>query len=320
VLLLALGLGCGSGEGPGTDADTRAEAEESGSESVEGEGEVDGSASEDTGDGDGEGDGVHDAGDGDGGSGDGDGDGELVVWPLSASPEPDADVVRHAYGPRWIGVYDFHAGIDINAPTGTDVHAIAAGEVVDVEEWDGMSAAGSNVLVAHSEDRYTAYLHLSSIDVLVGQQLAAGEKLGEVGDTGASTEHLHLTYMVGLETPLADERKSRNPMEWLPHTELALSATPVDDGWTVTVPEQAMTVARIEMSGGTETHDAHYYDIVAKGSVERDEPVHFGVEFGADGPDMTGGSFLLRLAPDPIEADLSLRIWDFADQLLLELP
>ena len=287
--MLALGLGCGADTKAGADAETVTAGEVDGSES----GSV---------------------------TGTGDADDELVVWPLSASPEPDADLIRHAYGPRWIGAYDFHAGIDIPAPTGTDVHAIAAGEVVDVNEWDGMSSSGNNVLVAHSQDRYTAYLHLSHIDVELGQILAAGDKLGEVGDTGATTEHLHLTYMVGLDHPGTDEGKSRNPLEWLPHNEVALSATPVDQGWALSVSEQSMRVARIEMVGGSETHDAHYYDIVAKGSVERDEPVHFGVEFAADGPDMTGGSFVLHLAPDPPEAQLGLRIWDFDEQVLLELP
>ena len=42
--------------------------------------------------------------------------------------------------------------------------------------------------------------------------------------------------------------------------------------------------------------------------------------FGADSPDMTGGSFTLRLAPEPSEPGLSLRIWDFNDAPLLELP
>lgn len=48
--------------------------------------------------------------------------------------------------------------------------------------------------------------------------------------------------------------------------------------------------------------------------------MHFGVEFGADSPTMTGGSFKLHLAPDPSEPGLNLRIWDFDGGLLLALP
>ena len=81
-----------------------------------------------------------------------------------------------------------------------------------------------------------------------------------------------------------------------------------------------MRVARVEMTGGVEVHDASYADIVAKGAVERDELVHFGVIFGADSPNMIGGSFPLQLAPDPGESGLTLRIWDFEGTLLLELP
>ena len=52
------------------------------------------------------------------------------------------------------------------------------------------------------------------------------------------------------------------------------------------------------MTGGVEVHDASSADIVAKGAVERDELVHFGVMFGAGSPNMTGGSFPLQVAPD----------------------
>ncbi|MCA9714938.1 MAG: M23 family metallopeptidase, partial [Myxococcales bacterium] len=116
-------------------------------------------------------------GDTDSESATGTGDAPEVVWPISASPEPDADAIRHPYGPRWIGQYDFHAGVDINVDVGTPVHAIAAGTVVSATPWDGESTSGNTVLVEHAGDRFTAYLHLSELLVEDGQPLEVGEEL-----------------------------------------------------------------------------------------------------------------------------------------------
>ncbi len=240
-----------------------------------------------------------------------------LVWPISASPEPDADPIRHPYGPRWIGRYDFHAGIDINVEIGTPVHAVAAGTVVSTSEWDGESSSGTTALVEHADDRFTAYLHLSELLVTPGQELAAGELLGRSGDTGANTPHLHLTYMVGL-TGGVDERRSRNPLEWLPHTEQAPAVELDDAGWQVALSAQRMRLGRVEMFGGDEPHDASYADIVALGSEPRDEHAHFGVWFDVSaGPD-EDASFTLTLRPDPDEAGLGLRLWDFDGETLWE--
>jgi murein DD-endopeptidase MepM/ murein hydrolase activator NlpD len=68
-----------------------------------------------------------------------------------------------------------------------------------------------NVLVSHACNRFTAYLHLGAVSVTAGQVLAAGDLIGQSGMTGASTPHLHLTYMLGQTGTANDERKSHNP-------------------------------------------------------------------------------------------------------------
>ena len=54
------------------------------------------------------------------------------------------------------------------------------------------SLEGNLVIVAHGMGLNSAFLHLSSVDVRVGQVVRRGERLGAVGATGRVTgPHLH---------------------------------------------------------------------------------------------------------------------------------
>ncbi|MER8223698.1 M23 family metallopeptidase [Streptomyces sp. NPDC094143] len=82
-----------------------------------------------------------------------------------------------------------HTGIDFHAATGTSVHAVGAGTVVEAG-WGG--AYGNQVLIKMNDGTYTQYGHLSSVGVSVGQQVTPGQQIGLSGATGNVTgPHLH---------------------------------------------------------------------------------------------------------------------------------
>jgi murein DD-endopeptidase MepM/ murein hydrolase activator NlpD len=111
-------------------------------------------------------------------------------WALPASGH-----VTDGYGPRpnkpVAGVNEFHRGTDIAATCRTPVFAATAGIVL---------AAGPNgsygnwILLEHGAGVSTGYAHLIDGGVLVapGETVEAGQLIGAVGSTGASTGcHLH---------------------------------------------------------------------------------------------------------------------------------
>lgn len=78
-----------------------------------------------------------------------------------------------------------HWGIDLARPTGTPVRAPAGG-VITLAESD-LYFSGGTVMLNHGAGLSSTFLHLSRIDVEVGQRLEQGQVLGAVGSTGRST-------------------------------------------------------------------------------------------------------------------------------------
>lgn len=85
-----------------------------------------------------------------------------------------------------------HSGMDIAAPTGTPVLSALNGKIAAIGDY---YFNGKTVIVDHGQGLTTLYCHLSSTEALkVGDKVAAGDKLGEVGATGRVTgPHLHWT-------------------------------------------------------------------------------------------------------------------------------
>ena len=83
----------------------------------------------------------------------------------------------------------FHKGVDIAAPMGTDVYCAAKGKVIFAGQKSGY---GNCVIIEHENGLATLYGHLSKILVDANQQVKIGDIIAKVGSTGRSTgPHLH---------------------------------------------------------------------------------------------------------------------------------
>jgi murein DD-endopeptidase MepM/ murein hydrolase activator NlpD len=83
----------------------------------------------------------------------------------------------------------FHTGVDISSQYGDPVRVSADGIVIEADERAGY---GRLVVVDHGFGMTTYYGHLSSFNVLAGQQLRRGDTIGNVGVSGRSTgPHVH---------------------------------------------------------------------------------------------------------------------------------
>lgn len=87
-----------------------------------------------------------------------------------------------------------HDGIDYGAGYGAAVYAADSGTVITAQY---NSARGNYIVINHGNGMQTWYQHLSSMNVTVGQTVARGQVIGNVGTTGISTgPHLHFEVHV----------------------------------------------------------------------------------------------------------------------------
>jgi murein DD-endopeptidase MepM/ murein hydrolase activator NlpD len=111
-------------------------------------------------------------------------------WPI---PGP----VESGFGSRRHPVYGGtrpHTGLDVDAERGDPVAAAAAG-TVSYAGWK--SGYGQTVVITHDEHTTTLYAHLSAIGVAIGAQVALGQQIGQVGETGVATgPHLHFEVRI----------------------------------------------------------------------------------------------------------------------------
>lgn len=111
---------------------------------------------------------------------------------------PRPNVITAPYGDRRMfngSLQSQHYGTDLEGKVGVPVWAANAGQVVLSR---GCFASGNTVVIHHGADLFTAYFHLSKIEVKEGQTVKRGQRLGLVGKTGRVTgPHLHWATKVG---------------------------------------------------------------------------------------------------------------------------
>lgn len=133
--------------------------------------------------------------------------GNPTLWPTTSK------VLTSSFGYRtdpFTGKAAFHAGIDIAGENGGPVFAAGAGQVVTSEE---SGARGRYIIIEHPGGLQTWYMHLSKIQVNVGDSVDKGEQIGQLGSTGRSTgPHLHFQVV-----------KQNKPVNPLPYIQAANS-------------------------------------------------------------------------------------------------
>lgn len=103
------------------------------------------------------------------------------------------------------GVKQFHRGIDIPAPYGTEIMAINSGTVV---ECSYNYADGYYITVNHGGGLASFYSHLSKYHVKVGDKVTQGQVIANVGTSGYTTgAHLNLNMYI--------EGNAVNPLNYL---------------------------------------------------------------------------------------------------------
>ena len=120
------------------------------------------------------------------------------LWPLPGSYNTISSLAGGRIHPV-TGKPSNHAGIDIPAPSGTNIYAAKSGVVIHAAKGTGSSwSYGNYVIVSHSDGTSTLYGHMSRIGCKQGQTVKQGDVIGYVGTTGRSTgNHLHFEIRVG---------------------------------------------------------------------------------------------------------------------------
>jgi len=124
-----------------------------------------------------------------------------LPWPVTGKV---ATGFGNVTNPRF-GTTTYNSGIDISAPFGTPIKAVAQGRV-DFVNW--LEGFGKCAILNHGGGFYTLYAHASEISVPVGKNVAAGEAIGRVGDTGS-------TIGTALHFEIRRGKQALNPLEWL---------------------------------------------------------------------------------------------------------
>lgn len=118
-----------------------------------------------------------------------------LLWPVPGHVElNEVDKPREGHPhfgvPRSTG--GSHKGIDIKAPVGARVQAVAGGKVViPPPQKDGY---GQWLYIDHGEQRVSTYAHLDDFAVKMGQRIQQGDTIGHVGLTGNSPGDAHLHF------------------------------------------------------------------------------------------------------------------------------
>jgi septal ring factor EnvC (AmiA/AmiB activator) len=122
-------------------------------------------------------------------------------WPADGKVVGEYGAQIH---PRF-GTKTFRNGIDIDVAQGTNIVAVYAGRVLYTGWFRGY---GNLIIVDHGSGYYTLYAHAAEVKVKEGDEIAQGQTIGTVGDTG-SLQGPRLYFEV------RHEGRPQDPAQWL---------------------------------------------------------------------------------------------------------
>ncbi len=149
----------------------------------------------------------------------------IFSWPL------DYIYITQSFGKTEAGkklyVNGTHNGIDLRAPMGTPVKAMASGTIAGIGDTDtqcyGVSF-GKFILIKYDNGLASTYGHLSLIKVSIGERVIVGQVVGYSGNTGYSTgPHLHVSVY-----PKDAVEVKIIPSKFCPKTNLILPVAPTN--------------------------------------------------------------------------------------------
>jgi murein DD-endopeptidase MepM/ murein hydrolase activator NlpD len=129
------------------------------------------------------------------------------IWPIQGGVGHISMYFGQNENPFSDGQWYLHNGIDISTfRTGDPIIATADGKVIDAS-YD--PSLGNCLTIQHSHGFLTRYGHMRAFKVTKGQQVAQGQVIGFLGNTGQTTgPHLH--YEVHLGTSIIDPLRFLN--------------------------------------------------------------------------------------------------------------
>ena len=143
------------------------------------------------------------------------------IFTSTITPPVQGRITSH-FGYRYHPItqeLDFHKGIDVAAPLGTQIHAAVSGTVTKVGEG---KSSGKYIILSHGNGLTSTYMHCSEIVAKEGMSIREGEVIAKVGSTGMSTgNHLHLqlakdgtvfdpSWIVDLSAPNASNENGKS--------------------------------------------------------------------------------------------------------------
>jgi hypothetical protein len=198
------------------------------------------------------------------------------VFPKQANCLGIDDYYAMSYSHKRSSAAAVHGGMDIPAPQGTPILAVAAGTVVG--KFAGQnSQRGIEIVLRHSPEdtgrpfwTYTQYAHLSEMPAhVIGQRVRRGEVIGLTGSTGidasskAESTHrrpaIHFAVWFSLQREFAEEDGVIIPVksQWMDPNAIYRDGPPYDSKSLKTLPdgEKSVSIPVMFIDGTTQPAD-----------------------------------------------------------------